>query len=429
MPHQYHHSHPHHAHTSRTMWQLLRGDVRGLPRVVVFTVVSVSVYNIGWGFADPFFSLYLSTFSEQYSVIGFFRTLMVVIGIAVLIPLGDLLDRASHFKLMNIARVVYFFIGLFYFIAGATGWVPVLVVALLLNGAMAPFVWVSASATLQDSSNEKQAALISGFYLTTRQIAFGVGLALALWLVWEFPIHYIFIPVMFFPLVSMLFTRGLPAKHHQPLRTALQDVVVKDKIVVRWFRELKESSAEMKWLYLLFFLTLTIQLMALVYVPLYMQERGMSIVQIGVVLLLMNVPFLLSFLFAELAERVGRLRIAALGVLCSSVGAALFAVNHEQSWQLVSIAVLFMAGYAILIPPLSGLLAAITPKRETGETSATVDIVLSLAAVLFAPLIGYSIDTAGWQGTFVATAVFLGGVTLLTFYVHAVFLRRKNAVV
>ncbi len=429
MPQPQHHGTIHFSgsHKMRAIIQLFRGDLRHLPRVVVFSILSISIYNIGWGFADPFFSLYLSGFSEQYSVIGIFRSLMVLIGILILIPLGDLLDRVSHITLMNGAKIVYFFIGLFYFIAGQTGSVPILVIALLLNGAMAPFVWVSTMATLRDYSTKKDAALVSGFYITAYQLAGAIGLTAALWLVWQYPIHYIFIPVMIFPLLSMFLTRGLQSTHNEPLLQGLRNVVVHDKLVMRWWNDVRHFSGELRWVYVLLLITTIIPVIALTFLPLFAQSLGFSIVEIGVLLLAMSIPFFLSFIFAEFSDRFGRLRNVIIGLAVSAIAALCMVLFDEHGWQLYAFAILFITGYAILVPSLSGLVTVLAQKKNTGAASATTDLVISIGAMLFAPIAGEMIDWLGWDGLFVVAAIALLFIMILVVLLQTVF-KKKNIV-
>lgn len=410
----------------KTIFKVFRGDFRHLPKVAIFTILSISLYNFGWGVADPFFSLYLAQFSDQYTVIGFYRTLAVVAGVLVLIPLGDLLDRVSHSRLIDSAKCGYVVIGLCYFLAGEYLSVPLLVFALLLNGALMPVVWTGTAATLRDYSDKKDAALTFGFFLTARQLLWILGIAASLYIVWKYPIHYVFIPVIIFPVLSILLSRKhLPTKHHEPFLLALKDLVFEDKIIVRFFKEMRGFNSEMWSSYFLTFLSVTIGLIGMAFIPLYAQEIGFSLSKIGVLVLVMNIPFLLSFVAAEIADRSERLRNIIIGFAISSISLGCMSLWHTEEWAVWVFSFLMMAGYAIALPSIDSITTVLTPKKYTGTGSALNDLFTFLSVMIFSPVIGYLIDALNWQYLFYTWAVVIGGLMAYTAVLQYIFKKRN----
>ena len=47
----------------KTAWNHLTEDYKHIPLGVKLLVLMISLRSLGWGFVDPFFSLYLSQFS------------------------------------------------------------------------------------------------------------------------------------------------------------------------------------------------------------------------------------------------------------------------------------------------------------------------------------------------------------------------------
>ncbi|MFH1426343.1 MAG: MFS transporter [Candidatus Kerfeldbacteria bacterium] len=416
---------PKHQYHIGTMYNILKGDIRHLPPVIVFTVISISVYQFGWGFADPFFSLYLGEFSSKYAVIGLFITLATVMGFIALIPLGALLDRISHHKIINFAKLTYIFIGLAYFCAGEFRSIPILVVALLLNGAFSAMVWTGTAATIRGKSTEKNSGLSFGFYVTANRIMYALGLGLALWVVGRFPIHYIFIPVIIFPAFSILLSQNRDEAGKQTVRAALKALIVEDKIVGRVYNDVKQFNAEMWAMYAMFFCSYAIIPMAFSFIPLYALSLGYNIVEVGLITLVMNIPFLFSFISAEIADRSERLRNIIIGLGISSISLALLSIWHTNDWMLFAMSFLLVAGYSIILPSLSSVITVMTPKKFMGTSSAMIDMTMFGAMMVFPPFIGELIDGRGWDIAFMVIGLYLGILVIMTLFFQLVFKRRN----
>ena len=412
-------------HQIHTLIQLLRGDIRHLPRVVVLTIMSMALYNFGWGFADPYFSLYLESFTNDYTVIGFFQTLALAAAFLMTFPVGDLLDRTNHFRLMIFAKCGYAVVGILYLTADILHSIPLLIIALLLNGFFMPFVWTGTIATLEDHTTKKHAAMTFGMFVTGYRIAWMLGLTIAVVLVRFLPIYIVFVPVIIFPLLSALFNRRQPdANHKEPILSALKDIIVKDKIVVHFYWKMKQFSWEEWMVYAMYFVVASIQVMGLTFLPLYARYLGYSISAAGTVLLT-NIPFLFSVLFAETADHKGRLRNVIMAFAISGITAFLLSLFSSSGWLFVLIAVIFMVGHAMSIPALTAIISILTSKKSTGSSAAFLDIAAFGGAILFAPGIGLCVDIMGWRSTFILYAVFLLCMMFFVVYIQYLFKKRN----
>jgi len=413
-------------HRFSTFVNILRGDAKRLPRILVLTILSIGIYNFGWGFADPFFSLYVSQFTTQYTVIGFCSSLMSVLTIVLLFMVGPLLDRCRHQTLIDAAKVGYFFVGLFYFLAGQWHSLTMLLIAIILNGALIPMVWTSTLATLEKYTDEKDTTLTFGLYASVRQLMWGCGLAVSLLVVWKFPLHYIYIPVMIFPLLSILVTRHVKEEGVQPFFAALKAVVVEDRVLVRMIRELRLFATELRWAFVLTLFTYIVYMIGMTYVPLYAMAQGYTHVQTGLLLLVMGSPFFVSFLTAEMADHSERFRNIIVGLIVSSIAlGGLAQWGQGTGWHLFACGFLLMAGFAIIEPSLSAIVTMLTPKKESGTSSAVMGCMVFLSVVVFSPVMGFLIDGYGWQKTFIVCALFCFCLALLTSAIRRQF-KKKN---
>jgi MFS family permease len=405
---------------------MMRGDIKRLPKIITLTVISFAFYNFGWGFADPFFSLFLAQFADSYALIGVLSTVFVATSAVFMIPVGDLLDRVRHSLLINGAKCVVVVVAVLYFLAGYFDSTPFLVIALVLNGFTYAPIWAGTSATLRQYSSTKDAAMSIGLFLTSRQLAWAVGLGFGLWVVANFPIYYIFIPSMVMPLVSVAFGRGQKEDHHEPLGQALRDIIIKDKLVVRFFREMKSFNVEMWWAFGTFMLAYLPSMLATIYIPLYAESLGFSLVHIGLLVMVMNVPFILSIFSAEIADHSERIRNVVIGMLIAAVSMGALALWNDQMWHLFVAGFFLVAGYSIVAPSLSSIITVLTPKEYSGTSTAMLELVLQMTVVFFGPVVGLSIDALDWETTFLLIGVLFVLVALSSLVASRVFARRNR---
>lgn len=405
---------------------MFRRDITSLPKIITLTITSFALYNFGWGFADPFFSLFLAEFADSYALIGALTTIFVATSALMMVPVGDLLDRVRHSLLINGAKGVVVIVATLYFIAGYTGSTSLLIVGLVLNGFTYAPIWAGTSATLRQYSSPKDAATSIGLFLTTRQLAWAMGLGFGLWVVANFPIYYIFIPTMVMPLVSIAFGRGQKEEHHEPLGKALRDIVFTDKLVMRFFREMKHFNLEVWWAFGTFMFAYLPSMLATIYIPLYAESLGFSLVQIGLLVMVMNVPFILSIFSAEIADHSERIRNVVIGMIIAAVSMGALALWNDQMWHIFVAGFFLVAGYSIVAPSLSSIITVLTPKEYSGTSTALLELVLQMAVVIFGPMVGLSIDVLNWEATFLIIGLLFVLVALSSWYAIRVFTRRNR---
>ncbi len=421
-----HHNHQYaNTHKWSTLVSIMRGDLRHVHRAAFLTIASIAVYNLGWGFADPYFSIYLSGFGDNYGLIGLFQTILVVVTVFTLIPAGELLDRTSHRTLVNGAKWLYVLVGSGYIIAGATHSMSVLLGTLVLNGILIPFVWTGTSASLRTAATKKDATLIYGLFMAARQVAFAIGLLCSLLIIDRFPIYYIYFPVVCFIVLSIpLFPKD--RRPRERLFPALRDIVIRDKIFLQFFKTLRRFPSELWWVELLLVLVSVTEVVALIFLPLFTLDQGFSLKQVGLLLVVMNIPYLLSFIPAEIADHTERLRMFIIGSLIAGMALVSLVVWHAQWWQIALSAAILTLGQGIAVPAASAVAAMVTPRRHAGVTSALLDSDTFIVYIIFAPLIGILVDRTGWNTTLLVVAVQLFFVAVLATVLRRMFLRRQH---
>lgn len=394
-------------------------------------VIAMSIYTFGWGFVDPFFSIYLKTFSENYVTVGWFHTLSMFVAFLVLIPLSGLLDRRQHIRIIQGARLGYVCVGVLYLLAGILHFTPLLLIALIVHGLMFPCVWTASSAQLSLLSPRKEIGLTFGLYTSSYNIAWIFGILFMFFLPINQPLNVMFVPLICFSFLSWLYLRRHTRasadwpRPHETLVTSLRNVVKKDHVFRRFWLDMRTFNSEALLVYGLYFFVYAINILGITFIPLYAASLGLGIGEIGLLVVVINAPFLLSFLSAEIGDRTERLRMCAVGLGVSAVAFLCLALWHTSVWQLYLFAFLFMAGYAILVPSLSAVVTLLTAKPYMGTSHVLTDMMTGLALMIFSPLIGWTIDAWGWPFLFVSASACCVVLMCVTLATKGVFKRRN----
>ncbi|MCW1930460.1 MAG: MFS transporter [Candidatus Kerfeldbacteria bacterium] len=405
-------------HTS----QVFSRVVRATPTALLNVIIALGIYNFGWGFADPFFSQFLRTFSDHYTVIGLLAAVINAITIVMVIPVGGLLERISRRQVLDIGRLGYVCVGVLYVCAGAFHSLPLLVVALMCNGFFLPFVWTSVIATVESESTKENASMMYGFYTTMRQLLWALGLLCALCLLPYIPLYGLFIPVIIFPLISFWYSRKLPDPQERASAARIASILLSPWMLLRsFYRDALQFPRELWIAYTIHFFVHMIYTATIIFLPLYVVSQGHPMFLAGVLAFILTIPFIMSMLSSGLPQAAEHWRMAAVGVAIFTVGFFGLSFFHTSFQAIAFWGLCVMCGYACVIPALGGIITATTPRPVIGTSSAMVDITEFGAALVAAPTIGFVIDTFSWQNFFFSITVYCGMLTLAVIAIRRAF--------
>lgn len=413
---------------AETFFRVFTKDIKGLPKPILRVILAMGIYSFGWGPADAFFSVFLSTFTDDFSTIGFFKTLAALGGAIVLLPLGDLLDRVRHDIIMRFAFLMYVLIGIAYYISGEWLLTPLLMVTLLVHGTMAAILWASAEATLREQSDDDNSSLVFGLHATVHHTLFAIGMFAMLFFADIVPIQYTFLFVIIFSLVALsLMSKSLPARKSQPVGKAIHEVIVKDKLFVAVIKKIIHFPVEMWFMYLLHFCKIGLVAFINGFVILYLEERGASLAVMGGFVAASTLPFLVSFIAAELADRTERLMNIAIGFTIAGLAIGSLTIWNTEIWHVYLVGMVGVFGAAVAGPSISGIVSVLTPKESSGEGTAMIDFVKMVSLAICASAIGLTIDGVGWYGTFAIISLICFALVILVMIMRVRY-RHENKI-
>ena len=421
----------HHSHVSTNFQHLrksLTKEVLSIQKPLRMIIASMAIYMFGWGFADPFLSVYLSTFADDYSTIGDYHSYGSIAALFVLFFIAELIERTRVDKMLNFIKCAYAFVGVSYFIAGITQSLTILIPTIIVHGILASSVWSTASALMREIAKPKEVNMTWGLYHAARNLAFVCGIAIALIFVSRLPIYYIFVPIIIFPPLSVLLTKKIDSGvEKEPFSVAIKDIVIKDKLIMRFFYDLREMKKEIWFMYIMQFFHYAIYSVMYTFLPLFAVSQGYGIMGIGLLVLVSHVPFLFSFVAAEMADSSERMMNIIFGFAISATGFFLLSFWNTTGFALAVGIFVIMSGVALLAPSIAGMVTMLAPRKASGTTSVMMSYMMFSSSAVISPIMGRLVDSYDWSQTF---AILGSAFILITMMVVAIrwYFHRQNMI-
>jgi MFS family permease len=160
--------------------------------------------------------------------------------------------------------------------------------------------------------------------------------------------------------------------------------------------------------------------------PLYVQQLGASIEQIGLFFTLaMVAPLMFQILGGWLSDSIGRVQAMAIGSLAGLGGYIIFAIAPSWGWLLLG-----MVGIAVATsfvgPSFQALVAEESSEETRGRVFGVVQSTFLIVGVIGAPLGGFLADQVGFRWMFAVAASLYALATCIRLFM-ARKLRRQKA--
>jgi MFS family permease len=154
--------------------------------------------------------------------------------------------------------------------------------------------------------------------------------------------------------------------------------------------------------------------------PLYVQELGADMNQIGIFFTLsMVAPLMFQILGGWLSDAIGRAQAMAIGSVAGLAGYVVFALAPTWQWLLLAMVGMSMAG-SFVGPSFQALVAEESAEEARGKVFGIVQGLFLIVGVIGAPLGGYLADNFGFRLMFLVATALYGMATLIR-----VFMARK----
>lgn len=301
-----------------------------VPRIAKYLSLIFLVGWIGrstvWNFLPIFFEQHMSVF-----LVGVATSLPALITIMLDIPTGNLVQRAGEKIVVLIGLVTAAVPPLFYFFA-----TPLLLVSgKITEGIAKAFIWNGSwSLSLKSSDDDVESETVSIFLLGIN-LAVVIGPVMGGYLIAAHGFNLVFGLWTFTSLLAvMLYLSYIGRSTKRPFIESVEEVLQRNTYTDDW-HHLKSNWKQLRLPFALVFLYSIIFSFYWVAVPLLLDQVSGDFAVMGIIFGFAALPNVFQFIFADLADRVGRLRvIAVLSVLLTPV---LILMNFVSNVVLIGI--------------------------------------------------------------------------------------------
>jgi len=379
------------------------GHHRFIPVGIKLVVFVIFLRSLGWGFVDPFWSIYLKSFHENYTVIGLFSGLLSFTALLSIIPLMRLGDRVKEATIIQDGEVLYFFTILSFTFAWSFKSIPILILGLVLNGVAQTFVIVGTEGYIRKHNGHGHNGPF-GYYVALDYFGWILGMLMAAYAIPYYGFGTMFLFVMPSILASLFI---LPLLRERGIRSLL-------KGFKRYFHSRKDMAEIYQNCRLLnpkmaFFLTLAffdgaLRMFSFIFVPLFALSINLSLRSIALLMAVMYIPFIFSYFFSMVSDRMHRMTVIAFGLFIGSLSFIFLSFIINKAWVLILAATISLS-MAIVRPAYNGAITRLTPRRMLGEVTGYNSFVERLGRITGPILTGLIADAFGLSSAFLVMAL------------------------
>ena len=385
-------------------------DTTKIPKDVKWAIWGLSISWLFWGPADAFWGLYLHSFGDSYTQVGWLISAGKILAILVAIPFGILADRFSARKVVLWATALIIPLMLAFYIAGLYGSVSVLIVALLAHGILRMLRNIGVYTYIKEGTPLQQSVHAWALFKSSSVGIWAIGMALGAIAILFFEVHELFL-IVIIGLLIRLCIYYMISDPQKTFHTEYPEVHALSFIKrVRWgMTKLRELDARVWYMIVYtFFIGVVIGNFD-VFIALFAEDLQFSKAHIALLLGVTNGAFLFGMPMYRLTKNMGKFTRMIMGeglLLLVFVSIFLFV----GTYPVVLFGLVFLYGIARTIshPVREGVLAAFTPKPMQGEISGIQWASMRIGNILGALLFGVVSDVFGLAHVFLSSGVLYG---------------------
>lgn len=364
----------------------------------------------GWGFGEPLLPLFILTFSQSLTEAGLLRSIYDIVFLATLPLAGMAADRFSGKHIIALGLLVYPFIGISYYLAGATGAVVFILLARGLNGFTYCLDCVGVDTYIRRVAPRNAIASSFGFMASLGQTGWLLAALIGAYAAQFVPIHVLlFLIVPFNMLAFIPFVRA-------PKDTPEPQLRPNTSLFVPLTTLLQEFAAMKKGLYGVVFLMFALSAASVgagFFIPIAAYKEGASLAAVALLATVSTVPYLLEFWLAELIDGSIRKRRIALSICLLALPFLFIAAGSTSSFGVsILIALGIQTACAFGILALQSYATVLSRRDRYGELSSVLEGATTFGDLLAPVAIGIFADAIGLPITFACMAFCLAGIAL-----------------
>lgn len=392
--------------------RFFRRDIRAIPMGIKLIVLVIFLRSFGWGFVDPYWSIYLKQFTENYTLVGVFSALLSFASLITIIPLIRLADRMKETVLIRDAELLYFFVILAYILSGLLRSIPLLLLTMVLSGVAHTLLTIGTESYIRKHDGKGKAGPFA-YYVALDYFGWIIGMIIAAYTVQYYTLNTMFLFVL--PAVIFSFFI-LPHIHERGIKSLLKGFkryFHSGRDLSDIFKDCRELSPKMVFFFLLAFFDGAIRMFSLIFIPLFALSIDLDFKAIAFLMAAMYFPFIMSFFFSELSDRMRKMNVIATGLFIGGISFVSLYFIVDKFW-VVAFAAAISLSMAIVRPAYNGMITRLAPRRMLGEVTSLNNFADRLGRIVGPVLAGLVADAYGLPLIFLLTAIVAFGLGLMS---------------
>ncbi|MFH1410522.1 MAG: MFS transporter [Patescibacteria group bacterium] len=388
-------------------------DTKALPLGVKLIAFVLFLRTFGWGFVDPFFSIFVNGFSASYAGVGGLISIMNFASLIAMLPLMRLADKMKDTVIMRDAELLYVFAIMLYLLSAFTGKLPFLVAAFIFNGIALPLIIVGAETYIRKYTNPDSQTKSFAFYTATNYLGWILGMVIAAFTVQYYGLKWMFLFVLPSALVGLLILGRIRERGLRSMLWGIRKYFHNGHDLGAILADIKKLNSRTFFFLILSFFDGVIVMFSYISIPLFALTIDLNLGEVALLMAIMNLPFVFSFVISEMTDRMKSMNVIAVGLLVGGISFILLSILVAQLWVAVLVTMTSVS-LAIMRPAYNGMLTRLTPRRMLGEITSINNIALRMGYVVGPVLTGLIADRYSIQAAFFAIAIFAFALTALT---------------
>lgn len=382
---------------------LFKRDYLSITIGIKLVVFVIFLRSLGWGFVDPYWSVYLKQFSENYTMVGLLTSVMSFSALLAVIPLMRLTDKVKEGTIIQDGELLYFFVVIGYFVAGIFHSLPLLVLALFFNGIAQTFVVVGTEAYIRKHNGDGKAGPFA-YYVALDYMGWILGMLLASFLVPYYNLNNMFFFVMPGIFMSLFILPRLRERGIRSILNGFRRYFHTKKDLISIFQDCRGLNSKMIFFFILAFFDGALRMFVFIFIPLFALSINLSFRSIALLMAVMYMPFIFSWFFSELTDRMRQMNVIATGLFIGALSFISLFFIVQKAWIMVLAACISLS-MAIVRPAYNGAITRLTPRRMFGEVTGINNFIERLGRITGPILTGAIADVYGIQIAFLLIAV------------------------
>ena len=393
----------------------VHSDTQELPVGIKLIVFVIFLRMLGWGFVDPFYSIFIDSFSDSYAGIGSMVAIYNFASLFALIPLFRLADKVRDTTIMRDGEVIYLFAIVFYILAGLTGEIGFLIPALIFSGIASPFVIVGAETYIRKHVKIGGETKSFAFYTALHYLGWITGMLIGAFTVQYYGLTWMFLFILPSIFAGLFILNRIKERGIRSMLRGLKKYLHTREDFRNILTDLQDLNSRTSYFLLLAFFDGVITMFSFVFIPLFALSIDLGFKEIALLMAVMYLPFIFTFLISEATDKLKRMNVIAMGLFIGGISFISLSLIVDQLW-IVLFVVLKSFSLAIIRPTYNGMITHLTPRRMLGEMTGLNNIAIRAGFIVGPILSGFIADKFSIQVAFFGMAIFaftLATVTLL----------------